>query len=93
MSDIFNEITEEKEADYTQFKNGADLLNALNDNGYKWALAFTQTIKKVAGIELDVNAVFPWFANAIEWSNQYRINEALKKKEEEHNGDWGKDNS
>ena len=53
-------------------KDGAELLNLLNDDGMKWATAFTQYLKKVEGIDVDVSYAFTWFANAIEHSNTYR---------------------
>jgi hypothetical protein len=62
----------EKVIDYTAVKDGAELLNLLNDDGMKWATAFTQYLKKVEGIDVDVSYAFTWFANAIEHSNDYR---------------------
>ena len=62
----------EKINDYTAVKDGAELLNLLHDDGMTWATAFTQYLKKVEGIDVDVSYAFTWFANAIEHSNTYR---------------------
>src|SRR5574337_1148514 len=58
--------------DYTQYKNGAELINALGDEGMKWAAAFCQYTKKNLDIDLDLMYVMGWFANAIEHSNVVR---------------------
>jgi hypothetical protein len=58
--------------DYTKFTNGSDLLEALGDEGMKWAAAFCQTTEKVFDIKLDLMYVVGWFANAIEHSNDVR---------------------
>jgi len=58
--------------DYTKFNNGADLLQALGDDGMKWAAAFCQITKKNLDIDLEVMYVQGWFANAIEHSSDVR---------------------
>jgi hypothetical protein len=58
--------------DYTKFDNGSDLLEALGDQGMKWAAAFCQITKKNLDIDLDLMYVMGWFANAIEHSSDVR---------------------
>ena len=58
--------------DYTEFKNGAELLEALGDKGMNWAAAFCQHTKKSFDIDLDLMYVQGWFANAIEHSSDVR---------------------
>jgi hypothetical protein len=58
--------------DYTKLKNGAELVQALGDEGMKWAAAFCQITEKVFDIKLDLMYVQGWFANAIEHSNDVR---------------------
>ena len=62
----------EKVIDYTAVKDGAELLNLLNDDGMKWATAFTQYLKKLDGVDVDVNYAFVWFSNCVEHSHAYR---------------------
>lgn len=58
-------------ADYLNM-NGPALLAECRDDGRKWAEAFCQTAKKLYGIDLNVEWVFGWFANAIENSHDVR---------------------
>jgi hypothetical protein len=58
--------------DYTKLSNGEELLEALGDEGMKWAAAFCQITEKVFDIKLDLMYVQGWFSNAIEHSNDVR---------------------
>jgi hypothetical protein len=69
--DYFNEIVDNS-IDYTKFKNGADLLNSLGDEGYKWATAFSQYAKQKLDVEIEIAFAAMWFANAIEHSTHIR---------------------
>ena len=66
-----------REVDYTGFKNGADLLAALGDDGLKWATAFCQHAKKNLKVDVDVYFALGWFANVIESTHQLRENQRL----------------
>lgn len=57
--------------DYVNMR-GPELLAACKDDGHKWAEAFCQVAKKLYGVDLDVEWVFGWFANAIENSFDVR---------------------
>lgn len=69
--------------DFTNVKNGAELLNMLNDDALAWATAFRQYTKKPLDVDLDLMYVQGWFANAIETSN--KIREDRKAADEEYN--------
>jgi hypothetical protein len=79
--------------DYTKFANGGDLLDALKDDGMKWAAAFCQITKKRFDIDLDLMYVHGWMANAIEYSNdvrRWKAEEAAKNPPAESDEPWVK---
>lgn len=57
--------------DYTAM-SGPELLDALRDDGAKWAAAFCQSAKKLGHGDIDESWVAGWFANAIEHSHDVR---------------------
>jgi hypothetical protein len=56
---------------YAAMSDG-DVLQALGDNGQKWAQAFMQTIGRIGRDKIDEGLMVVWFANAIEHSNDVR---------------------
>ena len=69
--DIWDQKDSE-EVDYTLVKDGSHLLNLLNDDGRKWAIALSQYYEKYSGHKIDVEFLIPWTCNIIEHSNGVR---------------------
>lgn len=50
--------------DYTAM-DGPQLHTVCGADGYKWAQAYCQHVKKVEGVELDGDLALTWFCNAM----------------------------
>jgi hypothetical protein len=76
--DKFLEVQES--FDFTEIKDGKNLLKHLGDNALLWAAAFSQMTKKKLDIDIPKEYMVQWFAGAIEHSYKLR-----KWREEEKN--------